>query len=145
MNNNITLDFDINTTNADAALGVRVSLDGAMLYDSSHVTGTYHFSHELSDDDGDHELSIEMYGKLPQHTKISESGEIVEDSLLLINNIKIDGIDFDKLADHWFEYHHDFNGTQSPTVNKFFNVMGCNGRATLKFTTPIYLWLLEIM
>jgi hypothetical protein len=86
-----------------------------------------------------------MYGKLPQHTKILESGEIVEDSLLLINNIKIDGIDFDQLTQNWVEYHHDFNGTQSPTVNKFFNVMGCNGRATLKFTTPIYLWLLEIM
>ena len=143
--NNITLEFDINTTNADAALGAKVSLDGAVLYNNSHVTGSYHFSHEISDDDGDHELSIEMYGKLPQHTKILESGEIVEDSLLLINNIKIDGIDFDQLAQNWVEYHHDFNGTQPPTVNKFFNVMGCNGQSILKFRTPIYLWLLEIM
>ena len=143
--NNITLEFDIDTSNADSALGIRVSLDGAVMYDNSHVSSAYHFSHELSDDDGNHELSIEMYGKLPQHTKISESGEIVEDSLLLINNIKIDGIDIDQLADQWFEYHHDFNGTQSPTVGKFFKVMGCNGQATLKFKTPIYLWLLEIM
>ena len=143
--NNITLEFDINTTNADAALGAKVSLDGAVLYNNSHVTGSYHFSHEISDDDGDHELSIEMYGKLPQHTKILESGEIVEDSLLLINNIKIDGIDFDQLAQNWVEYHHDFNGTQSPTVDKFFNTMGCNGQSILKFRTPIYLWLLEIM
>ena len=144
---NITFEFefDINPTNADSALGVRISLDDVVLYDDSHVTSAYHFSHELSDEDGDHELSIEMYGKLPQHTKISESGEIVQDSLLLINNIKIDGIDIDQLADCWFEYHHDFNGTQPPTVDKFFKVMGCNGRATLKFTTPIYLWLLEIM
>ena len=143
--NNITLEFDIDTTNADASLGVRVSLDGAVLYDDSHVTDAYHFSHELSDEDGDHELSIEMYGKLPQHTKISESGEIVEDSLLSINNIKLDGIDIDQLAYQWVEYHHDFNGTQPPTIDKFFNEMGCNGRAILKFSTPIYLWLLEIM
>ena len=143
--NNITREFDINTTTPTPPLGAKVSLDGAVLYNNSHVTGSYHFSHEISDDDGDHELSIEMYGKLPQHTKISESGEIVEDSLLLINNIKIDGIDIDQLADQWFEYHHDFNGTQNPTVGKFFKVMGCNGQATLKFKTPIYLWLLEIM
>ena len=143
--NNITLEFDINTTNADSALGIKVSLDGAVLYDNSHVTGAYHFSHELLDEDGDHELSIEMYGKLPEHTKISESGDIVEDSLLLINNIEIDGIGFDQLAHEWVEYRHDFNGTQSPIVDKFFGAIGCNGLATLKFTTPIYLWLLEIM
>ena len=143
--NNITLEFDIDTTNADATLGVKVSLDGTVLYDNSHVTSAYHFSHEISDDDGDHELSIEMYGKLPHHTKISESGEIVKDSLLLINNIKMDDIELDKLANQWFEYHHDFNGTQSPTVDKFFNTMGCNGQSILKFRTPIYLWLLEIM
>ena len=143
--NNITLEFDINTTNADAALGAKVSLDGAVLYNNSHVTGSYHFSHEISDDDGDHELSIEMYGKLPQHTKILESGEIVEDSLLLINNIKIDGIDFDQLAQNWVEYHHDFNGTQPALLDTFHGMMGCNGTVTLKFTTPVYLWLLENM
>ena len=143
--NNITLEFDIDTTNADVPLGVKVSLDGVVLHDNSHVTGAYHFSHEFSDDDGDHELSIEMYGKLPQHTKISESGEIVEDSILLINNIKVDSIDLDQLANQLFEYHHDFNGTQSPTVDKFYNAMGCNGQAVLKFRSPIYLLLLEIM
>jgi hypothetical protein len=143
--NNITLEFDINTTNADSALGMRVSLDGTVLYDNSHVTGAYHFSHELLDEDGDHDLSIEMYGKLPEHTKISESGDIVEDSMLLINNIKIDGIDIDQLAQNWVEYRHDFNGTQSPTVDKFFGAMGCNGQASMKFKTPVYLWLLEIM
>ena len=143
--NNITLEFDINTTNAESALGIKVSLDGAVLYNNSHVTGVYHFSQELTDDDGEHELSIEMYGKLPEHTKISESGDILQDSLLLINNIKIDDIDIDQLAQNWVEYRHDFNGTQSPTVDKFFGAMGCNGQATMKFKTPVYLWLLEIM
>ena len=143
--NNITLEFDIDTTNANAPLGMKVSLDGAVLYDNSHVTGAYHFSHELLDEDGEHELSIEMYGKLPEHTKISESGDIVEDSLLLVNNIKMVDIDLDQLVQNWTEYRHDFNGTQSPIVDKFFGTMGCNGQVTMKFKTPVYLWLLEIM
>ena len=143
--NNIILEFDINTTRAESALGVRVSLDGITLYDNSHVTELYHFSHEISDEDGNHELSIEMYGKLPEHTKIIDTGEIVQDSLLLINNIAIDGIEFDQLAQNLIEYCHDFNGTQDPLVDKFFGTMGCNGHAQLKFTTPVYLWLLEIM
>jgi len=43
------------------------------------------------------------------------------------------------------QYQHDFNGTGNPTIDKFYGEMGCNGTVSLKFTTPIYLWLLENM
>jgi len=42
-------------------------------------------------------------------------------------------------------YTHDFNGTKELTQEKFYGVMGCNGTVSLKFATPIYLWLLENM
>ena len=42
-------------------------------------------------------------------------------------------------------YTHDFNGTQPEIEDTFFGEMGCNGTVSLRFTTPIYLWLLENM
>jgi hypothetical protein len=42
-------------------------------------------------------------------------------------------------------YTHDFNGTQQEIQDEFYSEMGCNGTVSLKFSTPIYLWLLEHM
>lgn len=143
--NTIPLKFDIGTTNADAALGVRVLVDGAAIYDNSHVTQPYHFSHEVSDEDGEHELTIELYGKQPEHTVVDDAGNITQDALITVSNIQLDGIDIEQQAHDIVEYHHDFNGSQAPIVDKFYGAMGCNGQLKLKFTTPIYLWLLENM
>ena len=40
-------------------------------------------------------------------------------------------------------YTHNFNGTQTEIQDKFYGEMGCNGTVSFKFTTPVYLWLLE--
>lgn len=141
----IKLEFDVGTTDAKCKLGVRVLLDNNIICDNPHVTKTVHISHELDDTDGEHVLAIELYGKLPEHTKITKTGEIVSDVLLEINNMTLDGIDLDQIFQSLAVYHHDFNGTQSAVVDQFHGSMGCNGTVTLKFTTPIYLWLLENM
>jgi hypothetical protein len=143
--NTIQLEFDIGTTDANAALGVRVLLDNSVVYDNPHVTETYHVNQEISDEDGEHELSIEFYGKLPEHTKVNEAGDIEQDALITVTNLHLDGIDIGQLAQDLFEYHHDFNGTQQPVVEKFYGSFGCNGHVKLKFTSPVYLWLLENM
>ena len=143
--NTIPLTFDIMSTDPNAGLGVRVRLNNSVLYENSHLTSAHHFSHDVSDEDAEHELEIEMFGKLPEHTKISDTGEIISDVLLEINNIAMDGLEINKVAQDLIEYHHDFNGGQTAVVDKFYGSMGCNGCLRLKFTTPIYLWLLENM
>jgi hypothetical protein len=60
-----------------------------------------------------------------------------------VSDIRFDGIDCQYLTTNLAEYQHDFNGTGDPTIDKFYGEMGCNGTVSLKFTTPIYLWLLE--
>ena len=139
----VILEFDIGTTEPNAKLGVRASIDGTVFYENSHVTETYHVQHEISDTDNDHVLEIELFGKLHEHTKVTESGAIAQDAMLTISNIKFDDIDIEQIISP--EYHHDFNGTQAATVDKFYGNMGCNGTVRLKFATPIYLWLLENM
>jgi len=145
MTDNIPISFDIASTDSSAELGVRVWVDQQVVYANAHVTDTHHFSHDILDDDGEHVLEIEMFGKLPSHTEINEHNEIVKDAMLSIGNIAFDEIDVTKIVMNLAEYHHDFNGTQIPVIDKFFNDIGCNGRIVLKFTTPIYLWLLENM
>ena len=141
----ITFACQVNPTNNRTALGLRVLLDQVTIFETAHVTETVQLEHEMSDADGEHELTFELFGKLPEHTKITETGEIVSDALLEINNITLDGIDFDQLLQSLAVYHHDVNGTQAPADYKFYGSIGCNGTVTLKFTTPIYLWLLENM
>lgn len=143
--NNIPIRFSISTTEPSAELGIRVHLDGQMVHENSHVTESYNFSHEISDNDGEHELVIELFGKQTTHTKIDESGNILKDAMLVIKNLEFEGIDVSEILRVVGEYHHDFNGTQPPTVAKFYGNLGCNGTVKLKFTTPVYLWLLENM
>ncbi|WP_353482442.1 hypothetical protein [Haliscomenobacter sp.] len=143
--NTIPIEVDISTNRAECALGARVFVNGVKIYDNAHVTETHHFSHDISDEDGEHELCIELYGKLPEHTQINDAGEITQDALLSVANIQVDGIDISQISANLIEYHHDFNGGQAAIVDRFYGNMGCNGQLKLQFTTPIYLWLLENM
>jgi hypothetical protein len=141
----ITLSFTIASTDYSVPLGMRVNLDGAVFYETAHVGSETQIQHQLLDDDGEHELTFEMFGKQPEHTKIDNAGNIVLDAMLSVLGIEIDGIDINQIAQFQAIYHHDFNGTQVPIENKFYGLLGCNGIVRLKFTTPIYLWLLENM
>ena len=142
---NISFACQVQPTNKDIALGLRVMLDQVIIFENAHVNETVKIKNEISDADGEHELIFELFGKLPVHTKISETGEIVSDALLEIKNITLDDIDLDQIVHSLAVYHHDVNGTQAPADYKFFGNIGCNGTVTLKFTTPVYLWLLENM
>ena len=142
---NILFACQVQPTNNSIALGLRVVLDQVTIFETAHVSDTVQIEHEISDADGEHELTFELFGKLPEHTKITDTGEILSDAMLEINNITLDEINIDQIFQSLAIYRHDFNGTQAPADDKFYGSIGCNGTVTLKFTTPIYLWLLENM
>jgi hypothetical protein len=139
------ISFDIDTTDSNIKLGVEVWIDNACMYQTEHVTEQYHFSHDISDDDSKHELKIILKGKTNNHTEIDEQGNIIKDAMISISNIQIDEIDVTQVFHTQTQYHHNFNGTQPDIEDTFHGLMGCNGTLSLKFTTPIYLWLLENM
>jgi hypothetical protein len=141
----VALKFTVTSTDYSVPLGMRVSLDGVVFYENAHVSSETSVQHQLSDDDGEHELVFQLFGKRPEHTKITDTGEIVSDAMLEINNITLDEINIDQIFQSLAIYRHDFNGTQAPADDKFYGSIGCNGIVTLKFTTPVYLWLLENM
>jgi hypothetical protein len=135
----------IGSTDTTAGLGLEIWLDEQQLYNTDHVADTVSLTFDIDEDEADHELRFVMKNKTQTHTTIDEAGNIVTDATLTISDITFDKIALRQIFIDHAEYTHDFNGTQDKIIDKFYSEMGCNGIVSLKFTTPIYLWLLENM
>jgi hypothetical protein len=136
--------FSLATTDASAALGFEAWIDDRKYLDVDHVKETQPVSVELDDqDDAEHELRLVLKNKTTAHTCIDEHGNIVADARLLITDVAFDEIQLRHMFVEQAVYTHDFNGTGKTTEDKFYGELGCNGTVSLKFNTPMYLWLLE--
>ena len=123
-----------------------VRLDDSVIYEACPVAESAAVAYEFDDaEERDHVLSFEMQGKLPEHTKVTEAGEILEDRSITITNIAFDDIQLGHMVTEVAQYYHDTNGTTGSVIDPFYGTMGCNGRVEMRFSTPIYLWLLENM
>jgi len=143
--NTITVAFTLNTTNPEAELGFEAWIDDEKFVDIAHVQDEQPVTMTMSDADGSHELRLVLKNKTQAHTQIDEQGTIVSDATLTINNLSFDEISLGYMFTELATYTHDFNGTKETTQERFHGEMGCNGTVSLKFDTPIYLWLLENM
>ena len=141
-----SITFNLSTTDAMAELGFEAWIDQRKFLDVDHVKETQPVTVELDDqDDAEHELRLVLKNKTAEHTQVDEQGNIITDARLLITDVAFDEI---RLGHMFFEqavYTHDFNGTGKATEDKFYGELGCNGTVSLKFATPVYLWLLEHM
>jgi len=145
MTNTISITFELNTTNESAELGFEAWVDDKKFVDLNHVQGPQLITIDMPDADGNHELRLVLKSKNETHTKIDEQGAIISDARLTIDNIAFDQIKLGHMLTELATYTHNFNGTKEQTQDKFYGEMGCNGTVSLKFATPIYLWLLENM
>ena len=141
----VKISFDIETSDAECPLGVEIWLDDTVLLTNNHVQEKICFSHDISDDDGEHELRVVISGKTTDHTRVDEAGNIIKDATLQISNVVIDDLDVNQLFLEKCVYTHNFNDTQPEITDSFHGVAGCNGTISFEFSTPIYLWLLENM
>ena len=141
----MSISCQIGTTDASATLGLVVWVDDQRFFDSNHVQTTEKITIELAEDEADHELRFVMKNKTSSHTQVNESGAIVADAVLTISALSFDEIPLGHMLVEQAVYTHDFNGSGPSTQDKFYGEMGCNGTVSLKFSTPIYLWLLEHM
>jgi len=139
-----TLSFCVAASGPNLRLIVR--LDDSVIYEACPVAEPSAVAYEFNDDKEDnHVLSFEMLDKLPDHTTINEDGEILQDRCVTITDIAFDGIQLGHIVTEVAQYYHDTNSTKEPVIDRFYGVMGCNGRVEIPFSTPIYLWLLENM
>jgi hypothetical protein len=138
--------FDLDSSDYNAQLGFDVLLNDNVVFTTEHVTELTTITIDVNDDvDAEHELKFVLKNKTQDHTKVDEQGNILSDAMLSISNIAFDEVKLGHMFIEQTVYHHDMNGSQDLTEYKFYGSMGCNGYVSLKFATPIYLWLLENM
>ena len=139
------ISFDVEISDAECLLGVEIWIDNSLLLKNNHVQDKITFVHDISDEDGEHELRVVLTDKTSDHTQIDKAGTIIKDATLTISNFEIDGLDVNQLFFAHCVYTHNFNGTQPEIADTFHGIAGCNGTISFSFSTPIYLWLLENM
>jgi hypothetical protein len=145
MKNTVAISCILDTTNPVAALGFEAWVDDQKFIDIDHVREQQSIVIEIPETDGDRELKFVLKNKTFDHTQVDEAGNIVSDATLTITDLDFDEIKLGNMVTELATYTHDFNGTKELTADKFYGEIGCNGTVSLKFTTPIYLWLLEHM
>jgi hypothetical protein len=139
------LTFEVIPTTPDVALGFEAWLDDQLMFDTDHLDKTQQIVILLDDTDAERELKLVLKNKNSEHTRLNSAGEIDADAVLEIRGLAFDNIALGHIVTEQAVYTHNFNGTAETKEHQFFGVMGCNGTVTLKFTTPMYLWLLEHM
>ena len=142
---NICIAIAIEPTDPDRPLGVSVRLDSRELYRTDSVESRTVLHHFLNDNDGEHQLEIELFCKGDNHAHLDANGEFEYDSCLRIAAVEFDDIDVMLIFQNLAKYTHDHNGSGPSVTDRCYGTLGCNGTVTLKFTTPLYLWLLENM
>jgi len=144
MENPITFEFDVVPTAPHKPLSLTVRFDGENKWQKTEITDICHIVIDFDDAiESTHHVQLEIANKTPNHTKIDSNGSILEDSLLRLQNISVDGIDITNLVPTISNYTHNFNGTGPEQTDVVYTDLGCNGVATIEFRTPVYLWILE--
>jgi hypothetical protein len=138
--------FNLDSSDYTAPLAFDVLLNNNVVFTTDHVTELTTITIDVNDDvDAEHELKFVLKNKTEEHTNVDEHGTIISDAMLSISNMAFDEIKLGHMFVTQSVYHHNSNGSQDPIEDKFFGDMGCNGYVSLKFATPIYVWLLEHM
>lgn len=144
--NSSYISFVISPSNVEAPLGTEVWLDQQIIFNTESLTAAESVRCDIDDAvEADHVLKIVLKNKRSEHTVIDADQNIVSDSLLLLSNFDLEGVAVDQLVFDHAEYCHDFNGNGPVTTQKIYGAMGCNGSLSLKFSTPLYVWLMDKM
>jgi AAA15 family ATPase/GTPase len=137
------ISFDISSSDFSARLGLEAWIDNTEIFSCDHVQQAQTITFDLSNDDSEHELRFILKNKTGLHTQIDKDGTIVKDAVLTVDNLKFDDIELGQIFSEHAVYTHNFNRSAAETRAKFYGSLGCNGTVSLKFSTPIYIWLLE--
>lgn len=140
------LTFDVVPSDSKNPLGVEVWINDLQIADYQELDQLQRIAYQFNDDiEQCHCVKIVVKNKTSAHTQVSEAGEILSDSLVNINNFKIDEIELDRIVYQKTVYRHNFNGSRNQISDSFYGSAGCNGSIEFEFSTPAYLWLLENM
>jgi hypothetical protein len=130
-------------SNFDRGLLLKLKLDGVLIGSMPLDENEKLFAYEFDDTPKNHRFEIELCNKKPEHIKLNENGEIIEDVTVEIFDVCLSNIDLGQVFYGKSLYFHDHNGSSKPVVGQFFRQLGCNGTIQFDFYTPAYVWLME--
>lgn len=139
------LSLHIDSTDYSVPLGAEVWLDNHCIFETEHVDQAYPVTYQFDDVDADHELRVILKNKTQAHTQIDALGNIVADARLCVGSVAFDQVQLDQILIEHATYTHNHNGTTAEITESFYGELGCNGTMSLKFSAPVYVWLLENM
>ena len=137
------ISFEISPSDLACPLGVEVWVDQQQIFNTEHLAATVNISHDIDENNAEHELRVVLKHKKTEHTTVDADGNITQDAVINVGSFKFGVIDVNQIVQDLAIYTHNFNGSGDTTQSKFFGSMGCNGTVSLKFTTPVWFWLLE--
>ena len=118
--------------------GARVSINDVVIFEEL-VSDPVEINWE-GDIKDSNTLTIEMYNKKDGDTVI-ENNSIVNDVVLNIDNIEIDDVETGTMLHVYSVYRP--NGNDTPDVVTECVNLGWNGKWSIDFTSPTYIWFLE--
>ena len=142
---NIKVDLKIITHNAvDEHPFVNISHNGVPQFGQICERDTIAEFEVEVEDDADNFLMIEYQNKNPIKDVVIENNEILQDKRVEIISISFDDIqlDFFELDDKE-KFCYKSTDEEIETTGFDASKLSWNGKTTLKFTTPVYIWLLE--
>lgn len=134
--------FQFTVKSSSPELTFKFVFDGQEIFHGA--VGSQTFSHQFLDNDQEHTIEFYLEGKTVEHTVVNDNGAIINDHVLEINDMTLEGVALDQIFYSKNQYYHSFNDTSKDLIeDKFYGIMGCNGRVEFKFTSPVYLWFLD--
>lgn len=123
---------------------VNICLNGSSYFAQFCETSTLvEFDIEV-EDDTENFLTIEYTNKNPKQDVVIQNNEIIQDKRIEINTISFDDIELDFFELEDIEkFSYKSTDEEIETTGFDASKLSWNGKTTLKFTTPVYIWLLE--
>lgn len=86
-----------------------------------------------------HSIELAFDGKTHKGTQVDDQGNIIKDTLVKVEKLELDEVDMTKQI---FKFTYEPSDKDIPTLSNT-DTIGVNGRWTINFASPFYLWLLE--
>lgn len=140
----VKFDIQLSGTYWDKIPEFSIGIDNQEVIKDS-VTDSQVFSFTVDLTEEEHVLWIDFLNKTDEDVKKDQyedpiNFEILADMILNIEKISIDDIEIEILK--WDASEFIPKNPKKEILKKCVN-LGCNGRYQIKFTSPVYLWLLE--
>jgi hypothetical protein len=131
----VGISFFLSSTDFRCNLGFQVYHNQQQVYATEHVTQHTPISFVINANQGAQQLTFIMKNKTDAH----------KDACLQITNLMFDYIALEHTFLEHCVYQHNFNGTRESVEESFWGDMGCNGKVTFRFDSPIHSWLVNHM